>query len=716
MSASIEHTVAGASSLQASSRASSTDALAMIKRVQRRMTRVSWIRSLLIAMAVAIATWLTLVLLTQLWLPAASAAVVPVALLVGAVVAWVLRRRAGDITQVRAALWLEEQFPSMQFALATLNDLDADRVRSLSDEARARLVNAIGSPATDAPLNRSARRQLLVPVVVTTLLAVVAGPLHALISHSSANTVSNGVAPIRNAVQPDASSGKALANWRVRVVAPAYTGIETRTMGDAGSVGALVGSTIEIAGNDSSVPGGVLRSVADTVKPTTLAVVRETSGWRTQLVMPAVAAEVRLTLGTAARQLLLEPRPDSLPIVQLRAPLRDSVYRVSKGAVALSADAHDDLGLASANFELIVTSGEGERFTAKTVVVAAQKLSGERERHWQASILLDTMKLEPGDIVHMRAVARDRYPEAAREWGASETRTFRIARANEYDSVAVEPAPPPEVQKSLMSQRMLLIMTEKLEQQRPKLTRPALVSESRALSVEQQRLRKMVGDIVFQRLDGEDGAGHEHTVSEEQGKLVTATGKAGAATGGPPMTEDEGDESPIIGVNKPLLEAYNAMWDAGSALDIADPKAAIPHMRLALAAIERARTAERIYLRGKPPVVIIDIAKVRLVGKDTGQINTRDAREPLSLKDAARETRLLNAALLMTRDVSAARDSLAVLRLESLTEAPRLAAALGDALEIARRGGNITDAIIRARRILGTGAPSDSLSRWRGVP
>ena len=62
------------------------------------------------------------------------------------------------------------------------------------------------------------------------------------------------------------------------------------------------------------------------------------------------------------------------------------------------------------------------------------------------------------------------------------------------------------------------------------------------------------------------------------------------------------DETPAVKINRPLLEAYNAMCgrrDHGT--ETAIPGEAIPPMQRALAAIERARAAERIYLRGKWP-------------------------------------------------------------------------------------------------------------------
>jgi hypothetical protein len=67
----------------------------------------------------------------------------------------------------------------------------------------------------------------------------------------------------------------------------------------------------------------------------------------------------------------------------------------------------------------------------------------------------------------------------------------------------------------------------------------------------------------------------------------------------------------VLAVNKPLLEAYNHMWDAGRALEIAEPRQALAPMRKAIAALQRARAAERIYLRGRPPTVVVDLNKVR---------------------------------------------------------------------------------------------------------
>jgi hypothetical protein len=74
------------------------------------------------------------------------------------------------------------------------------------------------------------------------------------------------------------------------------------------------------------------------------------------------------------------------------------------------------------------------------------------------------------------------------------------------------------------------------------------------------------------------------------------------------------------------------------------------------------------------------------------------------------------AAQLVARDVSAARDSLAVLRVEALGDSPAFAAAVGAVLEVVARGGDATDAFVRARRVLGGVVRTDAGAWSRGVP
>jgi len=158
------------------------------------------------------------------------------------------------------------------------------------------------------------------------------------------------------------------------------------------------------------------------------------------------------------------------------------------------------------------------------------------------------------------------------------------------------------------------------------------------------------------------------------------------------------------------------MWEASRELDQGETGRALPPMRRALAAIQRARQAERIYLRGKAPAVVVDLARVRLTGKEHGAASTRLPRPPTDPAAARRAARLAAAIELASRSPAAAIDSMVLLRVESADAAPQLAAALGDALAAMRSGREATGLLVRARRIAeGTLRASGQLSGWSGV-
>jgi hypothetical protein len=188
-----------------------------------------------------------------------------------------------------------------------------------------------------------------------------------------------------------------------------------------------------------------------------------------------------------------------------------------------------------------------------------------------------------------------------------------------------------------------------------------------------------------------------------------ATGSEGGAA-----LDFHGDETPVVAINRPLLEAYNAMWDATRALDAGEPARALPPMRLALAAIQRARQAERVYLRGRGPTVIVDIAKVRLAGeREDVAASPMAARRPDDDPGEARARRLAAALEALVESPAAAVDSLLMLRVEALDSAPELAAALGEALDLLRGGRDATGPLARARRIVaGEPKAQSTLPAW----
>jgi hypothetical protein len=612
-----------------------------------------------------------------------------------------LLRSRGVRSLSRVALWVEERTPSLRYSLVTI----ADGVHAPGVDAQ----------ALSAPWWTDAQNALLKALLAPAIAAILAVAVVWWAPLANRITAETGAA---SAAAKAAKVADVLAAVHVAVTPPRYSGRAATTVDDPTSIETLVGSVISVSGD------GDARLLTATADSTPRSVAQRGAGWSVTLVMPARPGIVRLH-STAGRDrlIVLAPITDAAPAVTLLIPKHDTIVRRATGIFPLHAQLRDDIGLRDASFELVVSSGSGENFTFRTTTIGRTSLGGSTETTLDARVSLDSLKLQPGDILQLRAVARDANDVTGPGIGSSETRALRVARADEYDSVSVEALPPPEEQGSVLSQRMLLNLTEALVKRQRSLARPMLIAESQRIATDQKKLRKRVGDIVFQRMGGEP-------LSEEGSDEIAGSGKltpeqvlrmadsvTGANAGG--VMDVEGDETPILAINKPLLEAFNAMWDAGRALEVGEPAKALPPMRIALAAIEKARQAERIYLRGKPSTAIVDVAKARLAGKDKGVASIREPRpvvDPIIRRRSATFERVTS---LMARDPDAAADSLLLMRVDALGDAPTLAAALDDAARALRKRDNASIELvwIRVRRALG-GQPVQraGVSVWEGAP
>ena len=614
-------------------------------------------------------------------------------------------RPARSLEQV--ALWIEERHPSLQYALVTAAAAGVERpdleAQSLShpwwDQERRYLLRRLRAPFVAF----AAAIALLAwnPTFATRMIADGA---------RVARSLGTGTRPRLDPLDP-------LARIRLRIEPPAYAGRRTIELDDPSGADALVGSTIIVSGEG---PGDAVRMSLDSRD---VRVMTRGDRWSARVAMPSRATLIRLRASSGRERLIvLAPVTDPAPVVTLLLPSRDTVVRTAAGAITLRAAVRDDIGLRDAAFEIIVSSGQEENFTFRTATLRRTQLTGGAEHTLDMRLSLDSLALKPGDVLQMRAVARDQNTVTGPGVGSSETRALRVSRAGEYDSVAVDAAPPGEPDGQALSQRMLIILTEALDKRRPRLARPTLIAEAQHIAADQARLRKRVGDMVFQRVGGEP-LSEESNIEAPLGKLTPEEllARAQEATKGTvgEVMDVEGDETPILAVSKPLLEAFNAMWDAGRALEQGDTRQAIPPMRRALVAIERARQAERIYLRGRPSAVIVDVARARLAGKDKGASSVRETRAIVDPVQRQRAERFARATLLLSRDPAAAADTLLVMRVAALGDAPALATVLDDAVGILLGGEPraIALAWTRVRRALG-GAPvaGSSIPAWSGAP
>ena len=684
-------------------------ALARVHRTRSMLVGTVVARALLLGVAGSLAL-LALAMLIDFVAPlprSARSGILPLAIASGVLTVAVLLWRERRITSVRhVARWVEEREPRLEFALVTAIDAKTP------PPARARLETAIGRVRWEPAVARRLRTALGAPLAAV----AVAGAVLLLGPSGSRARVT---APVAGDVlsSPAGRTGDEidpLTPIVATVTPPPYARRAAVTVENPAWLTGLAGSSVTMRGRvGRTAPSVVLDSTSITVRTAD-------ARWTATLRMPPRPTVVRLRHGAAERIVVLEPVADTAPAVALERPATDTVFESPAGSLDFAAQAHDDIGIAATGIEYIVSSGSGETFSFRSGIVAEASGGDRTNIAVTARVVLDSLKLAAGDIVHFRVFARDGNTISGPSTGYSDTRTVRIARPDERDSVAVDAAPPQEADGSLVSQRMLIILTEALEARRSRMARASVTAESRRIAADQKKLRRSVGDIIFTRLGTEPDAEHVHGPGDVHdagdltpAELLRAAEQANRAGSRSDPLDFHGDESPIVAINRPLLEAYNHMWDASRELDIGEPGRALPPMRAALAAIQRARQAERIYLRGRAAPVIVDVAAARLQGKDTGAASNRSPRVALEhRRDVERFTRAVG---LLRSEAGAALDSLMLIRVELLAERPAAAAPLGEAIEQLRSGQDATSALARARRALQGGPIARSgLGLWSG--
>jgi hypothetical protein len=593
-----------------------------------------------------------------------------IAVLSGCYVLW---RARFVLSKRRVALWMEERMPSLQYALITASDPLVVGDTSL-------LESAISKSNIDTFI----RPAVLTPVIYSGVaLSVMAGAFTAaltLASGRASGTVHEALAH----VGVHAPVQNRLLDLSVEVTPPAYARGGVVKLDDPSGITALEGSRVSVHGSGEATGLGAKLSDRD---------VRATGRdeWQVAFAMPSTATTLRLTDRSYDRVIAMIPIADQPPAVTMTQPTRDTVWRhVPPGPMLFIARATDDVGLANGHLEYTVTTGSGEIFKSKTSTFGAASFGNSKNGELRASLDPGQLGLTEGAILSVRAIVTDGNTLSGPGTSTSDTRTFRVARADEYDSLAVDAAPPPPVERSLLTERMLIISAESLLKKRASLAPKEFVTSSGHIGADQADLRKKVYGILYQQ------------------------DEAGATNG---VEGDDQELDPQLVLNRDLKEAYDAMWDAERSLNIGEITVALPIMTRALHALDRARLANRLYLRGRPPRVVVNVEKVRLSAKEKGVSSVAAGQRPRADTTSMRLDRTLSVALSSAQgDPKHFLDALIRLRAEAAQANPTFAAAIGDAVDASRKGADMTPALVRARRaLLGKPRAGNSALPWSGV-
>ena len=560
--------------------------VAFLARVRRRLSLRASIdgaaSGAAIAIVLAIAGWPSGDV--ALWKVAAFVTLIVAGILVALTVTANRRRRVASV--------VERGVPASRNLIATAAELSTTEtggyVSELVFARAARLVDQM-DPAT------------LVPTVRSSILAIALFATWLFVATRSGLSVGDSR---RGGSASESTSAPAINGVDVTVIPPTYTGRAAETLRDPARVTALAGSKLSVA----------VRASGELATMETLAAIdtlpRQGQTFAGKLVADAdgyIALQARRGERASGRRLIgLTVLPDSLPHVRIVTPGRDERFPDAHRTLSLAIEAGDDIGLSSLTMRYTKVSGSGERFTfVEGQVPLSITRSGDRAWTARAAWPLDSLRLEPGDMVVYRAVAADRRPTG----GTAESDSY-IAEILAPGGVAAPGfAADFEQERYAVSQQMVIVKTERLIARRATMPPANFADEAQQLAAEQRKVR---AEFVFmlggELADAPDVAASMSDINEE---------------------EEAGRESDILaGYNAnaghvALIRGIRAMSRAAASLTAADPSAALPHERAALDQLERAFSHSRILLRALATRERLDLSR-RLTG---------------SLADAARDAR-----------------------------------------------------------------------------
>jgi hypothetical protein len=287
----------------------------------------------------------------------------------------------------------------------------------------------------------------------------------------------------------------------------------------------------------------------------------------------------------------LDVKPDLAPRIVVARPERTlTVLDAATARWPLVFDADDDYGLGQAQLVLTLAQGSGEQIEVSERRVVLRGEGDTRRQHFEHRVDLAALGFAQGDDLIARLEVRDRRePEPNTSRSASFILRWPPPRGAEGTGVEglVQQAMP----AYFRSQRQIIIDTEALIAEWPKLSADDAMVRSDTIGADQRLLRLKCGQFLGEESEGAEGADAHH--DDVQGGSDAQSLMAGAG-----HLHDLPEAATLLdpGTRSLLRTALDAMWQAETELRTGKPVAALPHEIRALEYIKRAQQADRIYL------------------------------------------------------------------------------------------------------------------------
>lgn len=479
----------------------------------------------------------------------------------------------------------------------------------------------------------------------------------------------HAASPAEPAPAPSAAAATAVTSIRLRITPPAYTGVPTR---EQTTLDARVpeGSRIDwVIGFAPAPPSAGLTFPEGTPVP----LVRDGDVWGGAMTVER-SLLYRIEAEGLARQRLsrLDAIPDTPPTVTLVDPVSQLVL-VTSGQTRWTPvfEASDDYGVSDdATLRITVTQGDGENITFEQRSISLRGRGEARRLRFSTTLDLAQEGMAPGSDLIVQLVVSDNRaggPQAVEGPSVILRWPVDLVMADGLDGMAVDVLP-----VYFRSQRQIIIDTEALIAERPRLERAPFMNRANSLGADQAQLRLRYGQFMGEEAEGggngggialptddapparpvlptddtpsptargevQDADDHDHDGHDEDGETA-GFGSAVDALNEFGHAHDSGDAATLFDppTRSTLGQALDAMWSSERALRQGRPEEALPFAYQALELLKQAQQATRIFLaRTGPDLPPIDLSR-RLTGKREDIVaETAEPPQPPSADTAA---------------------------------------------------------------------------------
>ncbi len=341
--------------------------------------------------------------------------------------------------------------------------------------------------------------------------------------------------------RPGQPAAPRLGRLRLLVTPPAYTRLAAFAPPAASFAcpqGAWVRWRVPVSGPAAGAPELEIGGQRRAMRPVSAPGSGTTSEFEISLTLNASALYRLRYAGQVSEDYAIEARPDQVPIIQIQSPKSYTLITACgvPPVVPLRAVLRDDYGLTRAELVLTLAQGQGEAVKFRELRRdLSPALAGQPRQTTVASSLdLRALGLAPGDELYAYLTAQDNHGQTTRsdtylvQWQDTAAATMALSMG-----LGVSTAP-----AYFRSQRQLIIDTEKLLAERPKLSAADFARRANELGQDQQTLRLRYGKFLGEEAEKGLGAAPTGRASAPPSPIAEDDAPAGPA----PVAADDHDE------------------------------------------------------------------------------------------------------------------------------------------------------------------------------